>query len=98
MTEPKSDGLGNAIDPTGDYYVLDSRTCVGNCGLWWRANGSGYACDLDDVGVYKGADVLGMRDTDVPWPTVYVLARTVRHVRTDVQAFSLHNYRPGPRT
>jgi hypothetical protein len=31
------------------YYILDSRTQVGNCALWWRVNGAGYTDNLDEA-------------------------------------------------
>ncbi len=95
---PKSDGLGNDIDPDGDYYVQDSRQFVGNCISWWRSKGAGYACDLEDSGIYKGSHVIGLRVSDIPWPVEYVRAHTIVHVRGDVQAFDRSNYKPGPRT
>ena len=69
------------------YYVQDARGCVGNCGSWWAPNGQGYVCSIDEAGQYDGKRARTMRDTDVPWPIDYVLARTVRHVRVDNQAF-----------
>jgi hypothetical protein len=94
----KTDGLGNALVAHADYYVQDSRKLCGNCIVWWRPKGADYCCDLNDAGVYKGSDVLGMRGTDVPWPVDYVRARTVTHVRGDVQAFHGYAYKPGPRS
>lgn len=76
----KVDGMGRAVDPAADYYVQDSRTFVGNCVSWWRTKGSGYTCDIDDAGVYKGAATLSMRDTDVPWPVDVALRNTQRFV------------------
>jgi hypothetical protein len=92
---PKTDGLGDTLVADALYYVQDARGCVGNCGSWWRANGAGYCCDIEDAGTYTGERVTTMRATDVPWPVEYVLARTVRHVRVDVQAFDRRNYKPG---
>ena len=83
-----TDGTGAELKDEALYYVQDTRTVVGNCGSWWRANGAGYCCDIDDAGQYSGKDVRSMRDTDVPWPVDYVLARVVRHVRVDNQAFT----------
>ena len=77
------DGLGQRIDPDADYYLQDARSVVGNCASWWRAGGAGYACDLDDAGVYKGRDCV-RRLTDVPWPAEWVRARVVKHVRADM--------------
>jgi len=93
----KTDGTGAALVADALYYVQDARSVVGNCGSWWRPNGDGYCCDINDAGQYTGERVAGMRATDVPWPVEYVLARTVTHVRVDTQAFDRRNYKPGPR-
>lgn len=96
---PKSDGLGAAIDPAADYYVQDSRTHVGNYISWWRPDRSDYCCNLNEAGIYKGTDVIGMRGTDVPWPVEYVRGHTVVHVRGDVGDFHhRERYSPGPRS
>lgn len=81
------DGTGAQLDDEALYFVQDARGCVGNCGSWWAPNGAGYVCDIDAAGKYTGHDVRAMRDTDIPWPVDYVLARAVRHVRVDNQAF-----------
>jgi hypothetical protein len=82
-----TDGTGMQLDDNAMYFVQDARGCVGNCGSWWAPNGGGYVCSIDDAGRYTGNEVRSMRDTDVPWPVEYVLARTVRHVRVDNQGF-----------
>jgi len=78
----KRDGLGDPIDPAGDYYIQDSRSYVGNCMSFWRPNGAGYACSLDDIGIYKG-DKLPQRETDIPWPVNFIKENTVTHVNID---------------
>jgi hypothetical protein len=88
-----TDGTGAELVDDALYFVQDARGCVGNCGSWWAPFGSGYVCNIDEAGQYTGKDVCSLRDTDVPWPVDYVLARTVRHVRVDNQAFS-RNDRP----
>jgi len=82
-----TDGTGAEIVDDANYFVQDARGCVGNCGSWWAPKGAGYVCSIDEAGQYPGREVREMRDTDVPWPVEYVLARTVRHVRVDNQAF-----------
>lgn len=84
----ETDGQGNPIDDAADYYVQDTRSVVGNCGSWWKPNGAGYCCCIDEAGIYKGKYVRSLRDTDVPWPVAHVLQHVVRHVRVDNQAFS----------
>lgn len=93
-----TDGTGAPLADDALYFVQDRRSVVGNCGQWWAPKGAGYVCCIDDAGQYTGADVRGMRDTDVPWPVAYVLDRTVRHVRVDNQAFHRHDDGlPGPK-
>jgi hypothetical protein len=75
-----TDGLGQPVVPTGVYFIQDSREHVGNNVLWWRPNGAGYTCDIDDAGQYDGVAVRGLRDTDIPWPVDFVLARVARYV------------------
>ena len=77
---PRLDGRGKAIDPDGQYYLQDARTFVGNSVSWWRPDGAGYTCDIDDAGVYSGTEANGHRETDVPWPVAAVLRHAVRHV------------------
>lgn len=57
----------------------------------------GYVCDLNLAGIFSGADVAGMRGTDVPWPVAHVSAGAVLHVRGDTQLLDRRNYKPGPR-
>lgn len=96
-TPERTDGLGNPLIDDALYYVQDARSFVGNCGSWWRPDGAGYCCSIDEAGTYTGADVAVMRGTDVPWPVEYVLQHTVRHVRVDLKAFDRSNYKPGER-
>lgn len=81
------DGLGNELVDDALYYLQDARGCVGNCGSWWAPKGAGYVCDIDAAGTFTGKECRSTRETDIPWPADYVLARTVRHVRVDNQAF-----------
>lgn len=81
------DGTGAELVDDALYFVQDARGCVGNCGSWWAPKGAGYVCNIDEAGQYTGKDVRSLRETDVPWPSAYVLERTVRHVRVDNQAF-----------
>ena len=70
------------------YYILDTRSCVGNCASWWAPNGQGYVCDLQAAGKYAEADKVGKRDTDVFVPCEVAERNVVRHVRVDVQEIS----------
>lgn len=60
-------------------YILDSRDVVGNCAVWWRPNGEGYTCNVDEAGVFdKPPDKL--RPTDFVVPKELVDRHTVKHV------------------
>jgi hypothetical protein len=65
------------------YYILDARTMVGNCALWWRPEGAGYTCNLDDAGRYTLAEAESHRETDVPVRCDVAERIAVRHVDTD---------------
>ena len=58
------------VEPSGEqlYYLLDCRSAVGNCALWWRPNGKGYCCELREAGLYTEVEAFGHRDTDIPVP------------------------------
>jgi hypothetical protein len=64
-----------------DYYILDARSCVGNCALWWGPDGKGYVCELDKAGLYTLEDANSHRATDIPVHRTIAEKRAVRHVR-----------------
>jgi len=66
-----------------DYYILDARSCVGNCALWWGKDRRGYCCNLDDAGLYTLEQALGERETDVPVHKDVARGLVVQHVRWD---------------
>lgn len=82
---PLPPSLNATTDPSSEacYYVLDARTVVGNCASWWRPDGKGYTCDIDDAGLYTATAVKAMRGTDVPVHRSVVHALSIRHVRLD---------------
>ena len=79
-----------ANEPERDHYILDTRQVVGNCALFWRPNGNGYTCELDDAGLYTRAEAESHRDTDVPVPREMAERLVVRHVRLDHVRQNLH--------
>lgn len=87
----RRDGLGRPIDPSGRYFIQDSRpnSSVGNCATWWGVNGNGYTCDLDKAGVYLGSSTHNFRNTDVLWPEDHVRKSAVTHVRADSEALQV---------
>lgn len=64
-----------------DYYILDARSCVGNCALWWRPNGGGYTCELDDAGLYTLDDASSNSEHHIPIHRSIAERLAVRHVR-----------------
>lgn len=78
------DALGEPLRPHAEYYVLDTSCIVGDCALWWRPRGRGYTTNLDEAGIYTGAEVAKLhRATDVPFPYAVVQQRAIRHVDRD---------------
>lgn len=67
-----------------DYYILDARSCVGNCASWWRPKGNGYCCKLDEAGLYTLKQALShRRGIDVPVHKDIARRLVVQHVRWD---------------
>lgn len=77
------DGFEQQIEPDKEYYIQDSRQIVGNCVLWWRPDGKGYTCEINNAGIYKGLNCSKLRLTDVPWPVDAVKCVVCHHVRMD---------------
>jgi hypothetical protein len=48
------------------YYIQDARSYVGNSVLWWRKEGQGYTCNLDEAEKVESTWV--GRSTDKLWP------------------------------
>jgi len=63
------------------FYIQDKRQIVGNCVLWWRANGQGYTTELNDAGLYPAEK--GLRETDVLVPKELAESLAVKHVRVE---------------
>jgi len=68
-------------------YYIQSRGCVGNCALWWRAGGSGYTCDLKQAWKVTFQEAVRIcRDRpqeDIPRPVELVDRLSEQHL--DVQ-------------
>lgn len=62
------------ISPADRYYIINGY--VGNNALFWRPNGGGYTCHLDDAGVYslQEARTRTSRKEDQFWPAELVEA------------------------
>jgi hypothetical protein len=65
------------------FYILDARSIVGNCALFWRPDGAGYTTQLDDAGLYDEADAKSHRETDVAIPEHMAKACAVTHIRVE---------------
>ena len=78
VPKPSKDGGG------AEYYIMDARSRVGNCVLWWGVDGNGYTCDLNRAGLYTLAEALrGDRETDIPIHRDDAQALVIAHVRLD---------------
>lgn len=81
---------GNVITPRADliqfvkddkqanddqFYLQDSRDCVGNMMLFWR-KGGGYTTNLTQAEVFSKERAMEqhfeIRNTDIPWPKEYI--------------------------
>lgn len=68
------------------YYIQDTRSCVGNCAMWWREGGAGYTTELEEAGEYEEEEALSIernRSTDKAIPCHIVRRATVTHVRLE---------------
>ncbi len=65
------------------FYVLDARTVVGNCAMWWCPNSQGYTCELGKAGLYTAKQCEDMRSTDIKVHRDVVARLTLQHVRVD---------------
>ena len=63
-----------------EFYLLDSRTVVGNCASFWCPEGKGYTVNLDEAGTYTAAQCRGNRDTDRPVPVEIAMSVASTHV------------------
>lgn len=72
-----------------EYYILDTRTIVGNCAMFWRGNSAGYTTDLKDAGRYSEEFAeRRSRPTDIGLPCDEVDKLAVLHVRRDSEEFA----------
>jgi hypothetical protein len=62
---------------TDFFYLQDSRSNIGSRAMFWRYGG-GYTSNLNEAEQFKRESAVKQyecRDTDLPWPVEYVLAR-----------------------
>lgn len=79
---PSAGGEPFGLEVQRSLYILDSRDVVGNCASWWRPNGEGYTCEIDEAGVWDEPPS-DLRPTDFVVPKELVDRHTVKHVRLD---------------
>ena len=65
------------------FYILDTRTIVGNCAMFWGPDKGGYTTELDKAGLYSKEETRGLRDTDLAVPEDLARAFAVTHVRVE---------------
>ena len=68
------------------FFIQDTRQYVGNCVYWWRIDGKGYTCHLDDaweVGEEEARSIERSRGTDKAWPADQV--RKAASLQVDMQ-------------
>jgi hypothetical protein len=60
------------------FYLQDSRSNVGSRAMFWR-DGGGYTSNLDEAEQFPRDEAVKQyecRESDLPWPVEYVLARS----------------------
>jgi hypothetical protein len=65
------------------FYILDTRTGVGNCAVFWCPNGAGYTTQLEEAGLFSEEEARSHRETDIPIPEEMAKACSVTHVRLE---------------
>jgi hypothetical protein len=69
------------------YYIENRRSVTGNYTLWWRVNGCGYTCNLNEAWRVPKAEAERIcrcrPEEDFMWPCAEIDALAERHV--DVQ-------------
>lgn len=64
-------------------FYIENLAHRGNCRLWWRVDGKGYTCNLDDawkVDKAQAEKICASREQDVARPAKVMEERAVRHV------------------
>lgn len=73
------------------FYILDTRTVIGNEALWWRPERAGYTTNLEEAGQYNAEQIKGIRPSDVPVPVE--LARQLAHASVFTDRLSQKGYK-----
>lgn len=75
---------GPVQSEVGLFYIQDTRQVCGNSAFWWRPDGAGYTCNVDEA--WKVPGTWTGRSTDMLRPCAGVDRLTARHF--DVQKLS----------
>lgn len=83
---PEPDGafFRQAVELPRRYVMLELRSCVGNCALFWRHGRAGYTCSIDDAHVFTEEEAFSQHrcrpEVDLPIPIDVARSLIVRHV------------------
>lgn len=77
--------MSEVVDMPRRFVLVDLRSVVGNCALFWAEGRSGYTCDLDAAHVFDEAEAWSQHrcrpEEDMPIPLDVARALVVSHVR-----------------
>ncbi len=69
------------------YVLVDLRSCVGNCVMFWAEGCSGYTCEIEKAHVFDEAQAFGQHrvrpEIDHPIPLDVAKSLVVSHVRRE---------------
>lgn len=67
-----------------EFYLQDTRSCVGNSMTWWKHDNCGYVCDIRKAKVFTQEDLnkrgFHPEDNKKAWPKEYIDARISHHI------------------
>lgn len=79
--------------PESLFYIQNRGYC-GNCLLWWRIDGQGYTCNLDEAWKVPRASAEGVCRSrphqDVMWPVNTIDQHAERHVNCERMSAAQH--------
>jgi hypothetical protein len=79
----KATQTGQELSAVPRYYIIDTRTIVGNCALFWCPKGNGYTTQLEEAGLFTKEETHSHRETDLAVPEAWLRQHAVSHVRVD---------------
>ncbi len=69
-----------------EWYIQDTRLCVGHSMCWWKRGGHGYGCDIRNAEVFTRAAAEKLCRTHREshnfsmWPKSYIDGRVSHHI------------------